>query len=118
MNLLADENIPASIVRALLDDGHDVVWIRNEAPGIPDIEVLHLAHRKNRIILTFDKDFGELAVRDRVAPCRGIILVRVFQKTPLDLAGYLRDIIRSRQDWDGHFSGIEDERIRMRPLSP
>lgn len=117
MNLIADENIPVSIVRALLEDGHDVVWIRDESPGVPDIEVLQQACRKNRIILTFDKDFGELAIRDQVAPCPGIILVRVFKKTPSDLAGYIREVIGSRQDWAGHFSVIEDERIRMRPLS-
>jgi predicted nuclease of predicted toxin-antitoxin system len=117
MNLLADENIPVSIVRALLEDRHDVMWVRDESPGVPDIEVLQLAHRKNRIILTFDKDFGELAIRDQVAPCPGIILVRVFKKTPPDLARYIRDVIGSRQDWAGHFSVIEDERIRMRPLS-
>ena len=117
MNLLADENIPASIVRVLLEDGHDVVWIHDESPGVPDIEVLHQAQRKNRIILTFDKDFGELAIRDPAVSCPGIILIRVFKKDPLDLAGYIRNIIRSRQDWAGHFSVIEDERIRMRPLS-
>jgi hypothetical protein len=70
MNLLADENIPASIVRALQDDGHDVVWIRSEAPGISD-----------------------------------------------EVAAYIREVIRSRQDWEGHFSVIDEERIRMRPLS-
>lgn len=99
-----------------LYDGHDVVWIRSEAPGISDVEVMRLAHQKNRIILTFDKDFGELAVRDRIYPSRGIILLRIPRKNPDEIAAYIREVIRSRQDWEGHFSVIDEERIRMRPL--
>jgi predicted nuclease of predicted toxin-antitoxin system len=117
MKLVADENIPASVVKVLRDDGHDIVWIRSESPGISDVEVMRFAHQKNRILLTYDKDFGELAVRDRIYPSRGIILLRIPQKNPDWIAGYIRDVIRSRQDWEGHFSVIEEERIRMRPLS-
>jgi len=117
MKLLADENIPASVVRVLARDGHDIAWIRSEAPGISDGEVMRLAHQQNRIILTYDKDFGELAVRDTICPCRGIILLRIPQKNPDWVAGYIREVILSRQDWEGHFSVIEEERIRMRPLS-
>jgi predicted nuclease of predicted toxin-antitoxin system len=40
MKLLADENIPSSVVRALADGGYDIIWIRTEAPGISDAEVM------------------------------------------------------------------------------
>jgi len=117
MKLLADENIPASVVRALHDDGYDIMWIRTEAPGIPDVEVMRLAYQKNRIILTYDKDFGELAVKDKIYPSWGIILFRLPQKNPDWIAGYIREVISSRRDWEGHFSVVEEEKIRMRPLS-
>ena len=42
MRLLADENFPYDAVVALRDEGHDVVWIREAAPGISDKEVLSL----------------------------------------------------------------------------
>jgi len=71
--------------------------------------------RKIGLSLTYDKDFGELAVREKVYPCKGVILVRIVKKNPDLIAGYLRDVIRSREDWVGHFSVIEEERIRMRP---
>ena len=47
MKLLADENITASIVRVLKEEGYDIRWIRIESPGISDIEVMRYATRKN-----------------------------------------------------------------------
>jgi predicted nuclease of predicted toxin-antitoxin system len=59
VRFLADENVPASTVRALTDAGHDVIWVRISAPGSSDNDVLAQAAREGRILLTFDKDFGE-----------------------------------------------------------
>jgi len=74
------------------------------------------AHQEKRIILTYDKDFGELAVKDPIYSSSGIILFRLSQKNPVLIAEYIRKVIQSRQDWEGHFSVVEAERIRMRPL--
>jgi predicted nuclease of predicted toxin-antitoxin system len=116
MRLLIDENVPASVVRALEAEGYDLRWIRIEAPGISDSDVLRVAHQEERVVLTLDKDFGELAVRDTRFPSCGIILVRLPRMDPSQMARYLRDVIGSREDWEGHFSVIEEDRIRMRPL--
>ena len=59
MRFLADENFPGPAVRALEASGHDVVWVRLVAPGAADAQVLARASREARILLTFDKDFGE-----------------------------------------------------------
>src|SRR4051812_35302186 len=61
--MLANENVPGDVVAALLADGHDVTWMRDVGPGSPDDQVPALAFAENRIVLTFDKDFGELAFR-------------------------------------------------------
>jgi predicted nuclease of predicted toxin-antitoxin system len=116
MKFLADENIPASLVRVLADDYHDVVEVRAKAPGISDMEVMRIAHEESRIILTFDKDFGELAVKQKAVPCRGVILLRIPKKSPDQIAEYVKNVIQSRDDWEGHMSVIEEERVRMRPL--
>jgi predicted nuclease of predicted toxin-antitoxin system len=63
MRILADENFPGDAVTALREQGHDVLWIRTDAPGISDHEVLTHAQAEARILITFDKDFGELAFR-------------------------------------------------------
>ena len=116
MKLLADENIPSSVVRALSDGGYDIIWIRTEAPGISDLDVMRYDFQENRIILTYDKDFGELAVKDNFCPIECIILFRLSLKNPASIAKYILDILNSRTDWEGHFSVVEEERIRMRPL--
>jgi hypothetical protein len=68
VRLLANENIPRAAVAALIAAGHDVAWVRQAAPGMPDPEVLAMAEREKRILVTFDNDFGELTA---AADCRG-----------------------------------------------
>jgi predicted nuclease of predicted toxin-antitoxin system len=63
MRFLADENFPGDAVTALRAAGHDVLWIRTDAPGINDQDVLSRSLSDARVLLTFDKDFGELAWR-------------------------------------------------------
>ncbi|GAB6285087.1 MAG: hypothetical protein STSR0009_12880 [Methanoregula sp.] len=116
MKLLADENIPYSVVRVLADSGYDILWIRTESPGISDIDVMKYACQEKRIILTNDKDFGELVMKDNLCPSVGIILFRLPMKSPTVIAEYILNILKSRTDWEGHFSVIEEKRIRMRSL--
>lgn len=61
MRFLANENFPGAAVAALEAAGNDVVWVRTAAPGSSDPEVLAWAAREQRVLITFDKDFGELA---------------------------------------------------------
>jgi len=77
MRFLANENFPFDAVEVLRQNGHDVVWIRTEAPGISDPEILKRAQNDDRILLTFDKDFGELAFRSQLPATSDIILFRI-----------------------------------------
>ena len=61
MNLLANENFPGPAVTALRNAGHDILWVRTEMPGTEDSEVLRRAQQDARVLITFDKDFGDLA---------------------------------------------------------
>jgi hypothetical protein len=81
LRLLADENFPRAAGQALREAGHDVACVVDVALGAADRSVERLAAADGRAILTFDKDFGDLAVRDRVARS-GVVLVRF---PPLDL---------------------------------
>ncbi len=116
MRLLANENIPLDMVQALRVGGHDVLWIREEVPGSTDIEVMTLAHREGRILIIFDKDFGELAFRIKQPVARGIILFRVPMNSSAYIAKTLVKVMGSRDDWEGHFSVVEEDRVRVRPL--
>jgi hypothetical protein len=116
MDFLADENMPADLVSALRDAGHNVVWVRAESPGISDREVLAWAQRENRVVLTFDKDFGELAYWAGLSAGSGVILFRLPMPRSGQAGARLAKLIGDRQDWTSRFSVIEPGRIRMRDL--
>lgn len=118
MRFLANENFPGDAVEALRRGGHDVVWVRTDAPGAPDQEVLARAQSEGRVLVTFDKEFGELAWRmSLVAEC-GIVLFRIPMPAPDRAGEALAKILTSRQDWPGNFAVIEPGRVRIRTLPP
>jgi hypothetical protein len=116
MRFLADENFPGAGVKALRASGADVGWVRTEAPGLSDQEVLAWAIRDGRILLTFDKDFGELALRSGLPPECGVVLFRISLPEPSKIGARLAAIITTRDDWAGSFSVVEPGRVRMRRL--
>ncbi len=116
MRFLANENFPRCALEALRAAGHDVTWVRTAAPGSKDEDVLAWAVREQRVLLTFDKDFGELAWRVRLPAMSGIILFRIPMPEPGSAGSKLAARAGPRDDWAGHFSVIEPERIRMRKL--
>ena len=116
MRFLADENFPQSAVAALRSLGHDVAWVRADAPGTPDRDVLQWAFGEDRILLTFDKDFGELARGPGLPASGGIVLFRVPTPRGKEPGRQLAALIASRKDWCGHFSIVEPGRVRMRTL--
>lgn len=117
MRFLANENFPGDAVFQLKAAGHDVVWIRTAAPGSKDHDVLAWAVREERIVLTFDKDFGELAWRANLPASSGVVLFRLPMPAATDAGAKLAAQINERTDWSGHFTVVEPGRIRMRPLT-
>jgi hypothetical protein len=77
MKFLADENFPRPAIRALRKAGWDVFSIAEECPGIPDEDVAALCAGQQRILLTFDKDFGELVFHRGLPAGSGVVLFRV-----------------------------------------
>jgi predicted nuclease of predicted toxin-antitoxin system len=116
VRILANENFPRGAVEALRRAGHDVVWIRTESPGISDEEVLARAVSEQRVLVTFDKDFGELAYRAGLPSGCGVVLFRIRMASPDQVAERVVKLIASRTDWVGNFSVIHEMIIRMRAL--
>ena len=67
MNLLADESVDEQIVQRLRREGIDVSYVAEMEPGIPDELVLTRSNETDALLLTADKDFGELVFRDNGA---------------------------------------------------
>jgi predicted nuclease of predicted toxin-antitoxin system len=77
VSVLANENFPGPVVRALRQAGHDVAWVKEEAPGEADQAVLARARAERRLLVTFDKDFGELAFGAALPAECGVVLFRL-----------------------------------------
>ncbi|MHB1013340.1 MAG: DUF5615 family PIN-like protein [Desulfobacteria bacterium] len=82
-----------------------------------DREVIDLERREGRILLTFDKDFGELAFRLGLPAECGIVLIRLRESSPTRMRERVTGALVARDNWRGHFSVIEPDRIRMRSMS-
>src|SRR6516225_9574423 len=85
MNFLADEGVDKPIVDLLRSSGFDVHYILETDPGSLDEEVLRIANEENRILLTQDKDFGELVFRLQQVH-QGVILIRLGTTAPAEKA--------------------------------
>ena len=86
------------IVDRIRHDGHTVLYVAEMEPGISDHDVLNLANHEVAILLTADKDFGELVFRqDKVA--RGIVLVRLAGLLPAIKADIIAATIEDHGDW-------------------
>lgn len=116
MRLCASENLPEDCVTRLRKDGHDVLWIRESAPGSPGLEVLTRAQAEGRLLITFDKDFGELVFRKGATASDGVVLFRLGQPSAQAVASRVAAVLASRSDWRGQFSVVEESVIRMRQL--
>jgi predicted nuclease of predicted toxin-antitoxin system len=116
MRFPADENFPGAAVRALRAAGHDVAWVHETAAGSKDEAVLQRAQDEERVLITFDKDFGEPAFRRGLPASSGIILLRIAAPSAAHVAQVMQEAIEAREDWAGHFSVVEDRRIRMTKL--
>ncbi len=116
LRVIANENIAGSLIRELRQRGHDIISVRELMPAGTDEEVLAKAHAESRIVLTHDKDFGELAFGWGLPSESGIILLRLSGSSPSHDNQRAIQALESREDWTGHFAVVTEDRIRMRPL--
>ena len=113
---LANENTPGEAVQAARQAGHDVTWMVELQPGAPDPIVLELARRDNRVLITFDKDFGELVFRQGRAASPGIILFRPRLRSPQAVSQFILNVLSQPLGWAGQFTVAREGSLRMIPL--
>lgn len=118
MRFLADENVPGPAVAALRERGHDVLSIKESMPGADDSAILDLAQREQRVVVTADTDFGELAFRSGLPAQCGIVLIRLDWTDPDADNQAVATALASRGDWSGIFAVVERDRVRIRRLPP
>ena len=115
MTFLADESVDQPIVVRLRDDGHDVVAVAEVAPTLPDATVLAQAIQRGDLLLTADKDFGEIVFRQRQVTA-GVVLSRLAGLSPEAKARVVSGVIREREgEIPGAFTVISPGMVRIRP---
>lgn len=113
---LADENFPASIAARLRNTGHDVKHVADEYAGIPDTKLLRIAVEEDRIILTFDRDFGELIFLRRVRGVRGIVLFRFGKQSRRMQRALVDSFFAASPPLSGFFTVVSPGRYRQTKL--
>jgi predicted nuclease of predicted toxin-antitoxin system len=116
MKFLADENFPRPALEALRKAGWNVFSIAESCPGISDDEVIAVWASQERVLLTFDKDFGELVFRRGLSAVSGVVLSRVTPESPDDAAGVALALAESQPDLAGTFCVVTRDRIRVRRM--
>ena len=103
--------VVAETVRAL---GHDVRAVRDVDPRMADVDILAWAVRESRLVVTMDKDFGELVYRSG-EPHAGVLLLRLEAMRTTERVQIVTDIFSNHAaDLAGHFSVYQNGRLRIR----
>ena len=116
LKFLADVNIEKDLVEFLNKQGFDVLWIPDYDCRLKDNDLLELANKENRILITNDTDFGEIVFLQKKIS-EGIILLRVKgQKVNIKLR-VLKKLLKFHSNKiKNNFIVISERRIRIRPM--
>jgi predicted nuclease of predicted toxin-antitoxin system len=120
VRLLADENIPRTVVVARRDAGHDVLWVGEYRRGADDPSVLEVAIASDRALRTSDLDFGGLILRDLLPAPPALLMLRFRPEIRYTaMADGVVRILATRDSWPGLVVVvvvIEDDPVRTAPL--
>jgi predicted nuclease of predicted toxin-antitoxin system len=116
VNFLADESVDRQIVDRLRQDDHAVRYIAEMEPGISDDRVLDLANQEADVLLTADKDFGELVFRQGRFTF-GILLIRLSGLSPARKAEVVVSSVGQHgAELPGAFAVLAPRSFRIRRL--
>jgi predicted nuclease of predicted toxin-antitoxin system len=116
MRFLADENFPRRSADLLRSLGHDIETVAALARGARDLDVLRMASEGDRVLLTFDRDFGELVFR-LGQPTRGIVFIRYDHLDALRPARLVLSLLEiSEMELYDFFTTITGDEVRQRRI--
>lgn len=118
MRFHANENIEAEVVTYLRSRGFDVTWAAEIQPRATDEEVLRQSTAEDRILITADKDFGEMCFRQGL-PASGVVLLRARDPRAAAKIRLLGELLQpSGPSGTGVFIVLSEGRTRIHPLVP
>jgi predicted nuclease of predicted toxin-antitoxin system len=114
MRFLVDESTGAAVAELLRDEGHEVLAVAHAMPQAEDAEILDKACADRYIVVTNDKDFGELVYRSG-HPHAGIVLLRLRDESAANRVAVRKSVLEHHAaDLDGNFVVATDTQVRVR----
>lgn len=114
--IVADESVDGNIVAHLETLGYKIHYIKKHSPGIPDLEVLETAIQNDALLITEDKDFGELVYRLRLPHC-GIFLLRLAGVETSKKCSLVEFVLRENESTlKNKFSVLDEDKLRIREM--
>jgi predicted nuclease of predicted toxin-antitoxin system len=115
MKLLANENFPLKSVSYLKGKGFDIKAIGVDNPSIKDSEVMDIAIQEQRLILTFDRDYGELIFKHNYRPEKGVIYLRLDEFLPDEPGQLIEDLLANNNfNFENALTVVDRNGIRQR----
>ena len=116
MKFVADEGVDATLVSLLRSDNHDVTYFAEAETSTSDAIILELANSQGRILITRDKDFGELVYRMKMIHS-GIILARLEDLKSSTRSQIVFDFITNHEtELTGSFIVVQSGTARIRKI--
>lgn len=114
MKFLTDENIGFEVIKSLRAIGFDIKSILETNRGVDDETVLSIANKENRILITTDKDFGELVYINKLVH-RGVILLRLKNDSSENKFKVLKSLFETRlEELEKAFTVVTEKKVRIR----
>lgn len=115
MNFVVDESTGAAVVEFLRSAGHDVLAIAETSPQTDDFDIITRAAADGRIVVTNDKDFGELVFRSGQSHA-GVLLLRLHDECAANRVRVVKAVVDQFADrLAGSFTVAGEKGIRIRP---
>lgn len=117
MKFLADENLEKPVVEWLRGQGFDIRYIAEESPAVSDTAIMSIANEEDRILITNDKDFGELVFRQGKI-LSGIILIRATDDRSSNKVKLVKQVLQeAKGKLKGNFIVVNEIGVRIRKIS-
>lgn len=114
MKFITDENIGFEVIKPLRNLDFDIKSILEVDKGADDVEVLSLANKEDRILITTDKDFGELVYVNKLTHS-GVILLRLKKDSSKNKLKVLKTLFRTRlEELEKAFTVITESKVRIK----
>lgn len=112
MKFLVDESVGNKFANLLKNAGYDILFVGDIMPEVEDEKVMAFAESENRILITADKDFGELTFKLKFR-INGVIFFRTLTRNPEKQFDMVRGILDKAE---GKFIIVKEGQIRVRDL--